>query len=626
MAARISHRGPDGSGEWANAEHRVGLAHRRLAIIDLSPRGRQPMTNEDGTIWLVFNGEIYNYQSLRKDLIAKGHQFTSDTDSEVLVHLYEELGEAMLDKLNGMFAFAIYDMRQRKLMLARGPAGIKPLYYAVHQGALYFSSEMKSLMAIPGLPRELNLDVLPEYLTFLWVGGEQTMMKSVHKLEPGNLLVWQDGTMTVRYWSSMRYDQDESMTYADASQLVHDELFATVRRYMVADVPLGAFLSGGIDSSCIVACMRHSYPGRPIKSYVIRSSVAENHSDDLSEDYPHAVDVANHLAIDLKVIDAHPDMMTLLPKLVWHLDEPDADPAGILSYVICKAAREDGTTVLLSGTGGDEVFFGYRSHQAMDRYQKLRGMLGRVTSLLLGAGGALAASVLGAQSPPARRIEKFRNGLNASGLQRHIALVDWASPESRQAVYATSALKGRPDPRMHVPEFLERYARAFQGTGAINLHSHLLIQTFLSAHNFLYTDKASMAVGLEVRVPFMDLELLKLCARIPERHKLQPGRTKPLLRSAMGQYLPSSVFTRKKTGFGVPLRHWISNSLRPMVRHVLSPDRIRARGLFDPVAVARMIAEHDRKVADHAYLIYAILCLELWMQTFIDEPGLIVTI
>jgi asparagine synthase (glutamine-hydrolysing) len=310
-------------------------------------------------------------------------------------------------------------------------------------------------------------------------------------------------------------------------------------------------------------------------------------------------------------------MTSLLPKLVWHLDEPDADPAAILSYLICQAARENGTTVLLSGTGGDEIFFGYRSHQAYRAYERFSA----VPRWLLGplVRGCAAARSLGwgAQDPVVRRLRKFARGLGADGLQRHLAVVDWSSPQTRLRLM-------RPDlwnePAADAPDSMQSYYSAFRGRGELNRHSHMLLQTFLASHNFLYSDKSSMAFSVEVRVPFMDLELMRLCASIPETYQLQSNQTKHLLKKAMAPYLPPEICHRGKTGFMAPLRSWISRDLSEMVGDLLSPARVRDRGMFEPAVVQEIIDDNRNNRADHAYLIYALLNLEIWQQSFIDAP------
>ena len=619
MCDAMMHRGPDDHGQWSDPAGQVGLGHRRLSIIDLSPAGHQPMSNEDGSVWITYNGELYDFQQHRERLEGKGHIFRSRSDTEVLVHLYEEKGEGFLDDLNGIFAMGIWDARRGHLLLARDHAGVKPLYYWQDGRRLFFASEIKALLRVPGLPREMNHEAIPQYLTFLWVPGEQTMLRAIRKVQPGHCLVWKDGRVRTRRWFSLPYEPDESVSKGEWVERVHDTFMRTTRRQMVSDVPLGAFLSGGCDSSSIVACMRHSFPEREIACYTARIAPEDMKREQFVDDFPYARRVADILGVKLKSFVFESRMVQQLPKMVYHLDEPDADPAVFPSYLISKSAREDGTTVLLSGTGGDEVFFGYRSHQAYRQYELLRWVPRWLLASMLLAGGAVSSALLGAQSAASRRIRKFRRGYVTQGLARHLEIVDWSDPLTRRRLYGPALAAGGGSGG--APECMKRYYEAFVGRGELNRHSEMLIQTFLGAHNFLYTDKSSMATAVEVRVPFMDVELMKLCARIPERYKLRGNVTKWVLKKAMERYLPADILYRSKTGFGAPLRKWIAEDLGPMIRELLSPRRVSQRGLFEPQAVHQVVQDCQANRADHAYLIYALLSLEIWQQTFIDRPG-----
>ncbi len=625
MCAAMSHRGPDDQGVWHDEPARVGLGQRRLSIIDLSPAGHQPMTNEDGSVWITFNGEIYNFQELREDLLQRGHVFRSRTDTEVLVHLYEEHGHDMLHLLNGMFALGLWDAKKRELLVAKDHVGIKPMYYWQNGGALYFSSEIKSLLRVPGIPREIDPHALEDFLTFLWVPGEHTMLREIKKLEPGHRLIWRDGQVTTERWFNLAYEPEESVSEASWIEQVRETFLRTTERQMVSDVPLGAFLSGGADSSGIVACMRKAFPDREIRCYTARIPDEDMTLDQFADDYPFAVMVAKRLGVTLKSVDVRPEMADLLPMMVYHLDEPDADPAIFPSYLISKLARDDGTTVLLSGTGGDEVFFGYRSHQSQRLYSRLDWIPRMAAGPALGVAQSITSAMLGASKAVPRRIRKFRRAWLEDGLSRSIALADWSSGDVRERLLSAdwrgaNGELGRPCPAMR------RYFDGFRGSGALNRHSHMLIQGFLGAHNFLYTDKTSMAASLEVRVPFMDLELMRLAARIPERYKLQGSVTKSVFKKAMEPMLGRDILYRSKTGFGAPLRKWIAKDFGPMIGDLLGGERVRARGLFDPNEVQRVLRENASGQADHAYLIYALLTLEIWQQTFIDRPGERVTL
>ena len=582
------------------------------------------MSNAQGTIWITYNGELYNYPEHRERLMSKGYEFRNQTDTEVVIALYETMGLDFLNELNGIFAFALWDSTKRRLLLVRDHAGVKPLYYRQDGRKLYFASEIKALLKVPGAPRELHTPSLPDYLTFLWVPGENTLLAGVKKLEPGHYAIWQDGRFETRRWFELEYEPDESLSESEWTEAVHDTFMRTTKRQMVSDVPLGAFLSGGLDSSSIVACMRNVFPDREINAYTVRFERGAMAKEQGVDDYPYARRVAKELGVRLKSVMLRPDVITLLPKLVYHLDEPDADPAVFPSYLIAKLAREDGTTVLLSGTGGDEVFFGYRSHQAYRLYERFAWMSRFPMSSMISTGVRLSGALLGPQNRYARRIAKFRRGLMQRGLERHLEVSDWSSHAVREGLFDDAIYYS-----MHSwdsSDCMRRYYDDFRGSGELNLHSHLLIQTFLAAHNFLYTDKSSMAVGLETRVPFMDVELMRLSARIPERYKLKGNVTKSVLKNAMGRYLPRELIHRKKAGFGAPLRSWIQDDLNEVIQYYLGPAQVKSRGIFKSDQVQRILKENATGSRDHAYLIYALINLELWMQSFLDEPGVEITL
>jgi asparagine synthase (glutamine-hydrolysing) len=561
MCDVLAHRGPDDFGFWSDEESGVGLGHRRLSIIDLSPAGHQPMANRDGSVWLSYNGEIYNFPEHRERLVEAGYPFRSQSDTEVLLALYEERGLDCLQELNGIFAFALWDSRRRRMLLARDHAGVKPLYYWRDGSRLYFASEIKALLTLPEIPRRLRNQSVADYLTFLWVPGEHTMLADIKKVEPGCYLTWEDGEVHTRPWFHLAYEPNESLQEQAWVELVHDTFMRTTRRQMVSDVPLGAFLSGGLDSSSIVACMREAYPTRDINTYTVRFGAGSDMAKEQgADDYPFAVQVAEKLGVTLKCVDLEPSVIQLLPK----------DPAVFPSYLISRLAREDGTTVLLSGTGGDEVFFGYRSHQAYRAYERFSRFLRFPVRPAVSAGLRVANSFLGAQNLLTRRLSRFRRGLTHPGLERHLALADWSSSEIRRTILNPELAE---DLNVSAgPGCLQKYFDTFEGTGELNMHSHLLNQTFLAAHNFLYTDKSSMAVSLEARVPFMDVELMRLAATIPERFKLNGTTTKYVLKRVMERYLPHDLIHRAKTGFGVPLRQWISGELRPTIGDLLSTE------------------------------------------------------
>lgn len=625
MCRAMGHRGPDDEGFWHNEACGVGLGHRRLSIIDVSQAGHQPMVSTDGHTIIAYNGEVYNFPELRQELEREGRAFHSRTDTEVILQLYERDGLACLQRLNGMFAFAIWDGRTKRLLLARDHAGVKPLYYWQTNGAIYFASELKALLKIPGVPRTINHAAIVDYLTFLWVPGAETMLAGIRKLEPGHYLTWDGGRVTIAPWFSLTYDPDPNISLADATDAVRSAMTRAVHRQMVSDVPLGAFLSGGLDSSAIAAAMRAAFPDREITAYTAVFPPGEIAEEQGVDDLPYAERVARHLGLTLSRVEIRPNVIELLPLMIYHLDEPDSDPAIFPSYLIANRARDDGIKVLLSGTGGDEVFFGYRSHVALGLYQRLDYLPRWPTTGAMAAASRGANGFLGHTHILSRRIRKFVRGFTAaSGVPRHMALVDWSEPQVRERLLLHR--DARQAMQSDASAYIEQYSTAFRGCGHLNHHSHILIQTFLAAHNFLYTDRTSMAASIEVRVPFMDLELMQLAARLPENFKQRGKVSKLVLKKAMESRLPEEVIYRSKVGFGAPLRRWLRDDLNGVIRDTLSADKIRERGLFDLSQVEAILRSNDNQTADHAYLIYALINFELWAQTFVDRPGEPVTL
>jgi len=624
MCASMIHRGPDDSGTWFDVEKKIGLGHRRLSILDLTSAGHQPMGSVDGKIWLSYNGEIYDCVKHRSDLIKRGYNFRGNSDTEVLLYLYEVYGDDFLKRINGMFSLAIWDSRRERLLLARDHAGVKPLYYWRSGERLFFSSELKSLLQVPEIPRELNKETLGTYLTLLWVPGNTTMLKGIEKLEPGHMLVWERGEIKISQWFTIDYSPENGVAEAEWIERVESEFMAVIERQMVSDVKVGAFLSGGLDSSAIVAAMRNLNPDSKISCYTTAYDSNDLKREGIIDDLPYAKKVAKSLGVDLNLVEMTPKVVELLPKMVFQMEEPDADPSAILTYLIAKLAHEDGTKVLMSGTGGDEVLFGYRSHQAYRRFQQLDFLPKYMGSLSLNLMTTVGNILQGAQGSIARRARKFRKGFLSDGVNRHLALVDWSNRNIRRSILLDKNLVDVAN--NHALKVISKYYDNFVGQGDINRHSHVLVQTFLAAHNFLYTDKCAMSSSVEVRVPYMDVEFMKLCASIPENIKLKGNITKFVLKKSMEKYLPKDVLYRPKTGFAPPIREWIITGLSSLIDELLSEKQIIKRGLFDYKEVAILINENRNNVADHGYLIYALLSLEIWCQTFLDRPAVEVEI
>ena len=647
MNRRIAHRGPDDDDILLLEQRgrRVGLAHRRLSIIDLSSAAHEPMGVRCGECgidsardrasgrWLVYNGEIYNYRELRAGLEARGHVFHSKSDTEVLLHLYADEGTAMLRRLNGMFAFALYDgaghrsdprMPPGAMLLARDHFGVKPLYYAETDRGVLFASELKAILAASDVSRELDLIALHEYIAYLWSPAPRTPLRGVRKLMPGEAMIVDDGRIADRFtFYDLPYGQPAwTGSEEDAVRSVRETFEQAVERQLVADVPVGAFLSGGLDSSSIVAMMRRRRPDVTIPCYSI--GFGSSASDPgAPSDLPYARRVAASLNVDLRVIELDYSMIDQLERMIYHLDEPQGDPAPINSLLIADHARRDGVKVLMSGTGGDDLFSGYRRHVAL-RYERmwswlppavLRRVAGMSRAVSAGRGprGLMGRSFL-------RRVAKASSYLDFPDDRRIASYFFWSVEELRRGLYSPEFARATEDFDTASP-LLDSLSRIPAEKDPLNRMLYLEGKHFLADHNLNYTDKTTMAAGVESRVPFLDPDLVALAARIPSAWK-QRGRVgKAIFKTAMEPYLPHDVIYRPKTGFGAPIRRWMSVELRPLLDEVLSADSLRRRGLFDPVAVKNLIEADAAGRVDGAYTLFALLCIETWCRLFLDDAA-----
>jgi asparagine synthase (glutamine-hydrolysing) len=626
MTAVQAHRGPDDSGIWSRRfpdGTYVGLGSRRLAIIDLSPSGHMPMCNEDRAVWITYNGEIYNFHDLRRELEDRGHRFASDTDTEVVLHLYEEEGEECVKRLSGMFAFAICDLRSGmpQVFLARDHFGVKPFYY-FHQGdQLAFASEIKALFEIPGVEAELDPESLHQYLTFLWVPEPRTMFRNIHKLPAGHCATFRDRRLSIKqYWdltfpdANAAYPRSEDELAAE----IRDRFRRSVQQQMVSDVPVGAFLSAGLDSSSIVAMMAAA-SGKSVKTYTITFPGKYRTGENTLDDPDVATRLAQQVGCDNQRIVVEPNVADLLPKITWHMDEPTADPAIITAYLVCREARKS-STVLLSGVGGDELFAGYRKYAAhywAEAFQHiprtLRGVLQTtIQGLPSMRGTALKGTV--------RLLKKMIRSASLPATDRFIMNCTYLSSEQQSSLYALdfqAELRGLNPCGSHKAAF-QRVANA----DFLNQMLYLDAKIFMPSLNLTYNDKMSMASSVEVRVPFLDRELAEFVAwNVPPRIKvkglLRPS-TKYIFRKAMNDVLPNEVLRQPKASFAAPIDYWLTNELREMADDLLSESRLRKRGLFRPHAVRRFVNEHRSGAQDWSMQIWQFLTLELWMQTFLD--------
>ena len=616
MTELLAHRGPDGEGiclfPSVDGSVPVALGHRRLSILDPGPRGAQPMSTANRRYWITYNGEIYNFRELRRDLQRDGARFETQCDTEVVLAMYERYGPAMLARLNGIFALAIWDRERGEVFLARDRLGVKPLYYALNQGVLYFASEVKALL--PALPRpQLRRDAVATYLTFLWVPDPDTLFDGIFKIPPGHYATFSDrqSLQVTRYWDmSFAPERRSEATFAaDVRQTVA----RAVRRQMVSDVPLGSFLSGGIDSSAIVAEM--SRATAQVTTFTAGASKADLRHEFVPDDVRYARQVAERYAVDYHEQILEADVVELLPKLVWHMDEPVADPAAITTYLICSAARER-LTVVLSGVGGDEIFAGYPRHLAarLGRMLNLfpRPVLRQSQRLIE---GHVTLGRPGRLRGPRRNLMKLARGLDASAWDRYLTYCSYYRPAELSALLAHDTPLG--DPFRRHRDYLERV----RDEHWLNQLLYLDIKTFLPCLNLTYTDKMSMAASTEVRVPLLDDELVELSGRIPPELKLRRLTRKYVFKRSMEGVLPGNIINRPKAGFGAPLRSWLAGDLAPMLDDVLSPHAVRQRGLFDPAEVRRLVAAMRSGQEDNALRLWALLTLELWQQAFVDRPS-----
>ncbi len=618
MNAAQAHRGPDGEGIelFAASGDRppAALGHRRLSIIDPTPRGAQPMSYAGGRYWITYNGELYNFKALRSELERDGFKFASDCDTEVLLAMYARDGERMLERLNGIFTFAIWDAERGDLFFARDRLGVKPLYYATHHGGFYFASEVKALLqALPGV--SLRHDKLPEYLAFLWVPDPDTLFDGVFKLPPGHCGRYdRDGLKLWQYWD-VSFDVDASRSEDEWIEETRETVQAAIRRQMVSDVPLGAFLSGGLDSGAVTATMREAVG--EVTTYTVGFSPEDLAHEIVPDDLRYARKLGAELGVDYHEQILKPDIVDLLPKLIWHLDEPVADPAAITTYLICSAARER-LTVILSGMGGDEVFAGYPRHLAaqLTRGADLVPSAWRA-SLRQALDGRLTMGKPGRLRGPRRNLMKLMRGIDLGPVDRYLAYSSYYRRDELPSVFSPelrSELSGN-DP------FLQhsRYAGAVSDQNWLNQLLYVDMKTFLPCLNLTYTDKMSMASSTEVRVPLLDDEVVRMADRIPPGLKLKRTKRKYVLKRAMEGVLPHDVIWRPKAGFGAPLRAWIGGDLRALVDDCLGHDVIRERGLFEPATVDRLVRDNDAGTADNTLRIWALLVLELWQRSFVGS-------
>jgi len=603
MGRVIVHRGPDDEGYHVDGPSAIGM--RRLSIIDLSG-GHQPLSNADGTLWLVCNGEIYNFRELRRELGALGHRFKTASDSEVILHSYAQYGDEFIHRLNGMFGFALWDARRRRLIVARDRLGIKPIYLYRDACRIAFASEAKALLTLPRISVEIDPAALHSYLNLGYVAAPLSIFRGIGKLPPAGMLVVEGGRVEERRYWRVSGAMDRETTEGEWVERIRARLDESVRMQMVSDVPIGAFLSGGIDSSTVVGLMT-AHSDQPIRTYAI--GFKGTAADDYYNELPYARRVADLFRTEHHEIVVRPDVVALLPHLLWHMDEPLSDTAFITTYLVSQFARRD-VTVILSGVGGDELFGGYRRYLGnyyQTSFDRLPGWAQRVAF-------AVGKRLPSDRHSPLLNLSRLAKGfLETAGLpfeERYRSYVQVFPVQEAQRLL----LLNSPAP----PDMIEAAFRHAGGGDSLNRMLAVDAETMLPDDLLMLTDKMSMATSLECRVPLLDHELVELAARMPEEMKIRGGRLKHVLKKAVFDLLPRETLERKKRGFGTPMGAWLKKELAPLVRRLLSETAIKGRGLFHYPAVQELVASHEANRIDGTDRLLTLINLEIWSRLYLD--------
>jgi asparagine synthase (glutamine-hydrolysing) len=602
MCQVIRHRGPDDQGVLV--EDGVALGMRRLSIIDLAG-GHQPMSGEDGSVNIVFNGEIYNYRELQTELESFGHSFQTSSDTEAIVHAYEEYGNACVNKLRGMFAFAVWDRRSRSLFIARDRVGKKPLYYTVTgQQTLVFGSELKSLLQHPEVGRDLNLEALDAYFTLGYVPDPLTIFRDVHKLPPGHHLVFENGQVNVEQYWDFNFETDGSLQEEDCISELRRLLDESVKLRLVADVPLGAFLSGGVDSSTIVGLMA-GHMSQPVKTFSIGF-----HEDSYNE-LKYARLTAEKFGTDHHEFFVTPDICEIVDELVWHFDEPFADSSAIPTFMVSKLAR-DHVTVVLSGDGGDELFAGYTRYVI----DKKRDYFSRVPAFV--RKGLLHP--LSEHLPHNARGRNFIHNVALDPIDRYLDSMSIFSRLNKRLLYA-GAMQRFVQRDGEVAKHFRDYAANVRTGNQTDKLLYIDSKTYLPGDILTKVDRMSMAASLEARVPLLDHKLIEFVSRVPASFKLRGHETKYLLKKAVADIVPEAILNRPKQGFGVPMQEWINRQLRSRIRDTLDSSISKQRGYINPGYTQTLLEEHERGRRDHSMALWALFMLELWHRRYVDGAG-----
>lgn len=604
------HRGPDAAGVWADAH--CALGHRRLAIIDLSEAGRQPMANEDGNLQITFNGEIYNYQALRAELETLGYRFRTRTDTETILHAYEQWGVDCLKKLRGMFAFALWDRRQRRLFVARDRVGKKPLFYAQIGPRFFFASELQGLLANPAVPREVLPEALDAYLSYGYVPAPHTGFRHIFKLPPAHFLTLDlnaaaPAPKVERYWS-LSYEPKLKLSEAEVCAALREKLTEAVRLRMISDVPIGAFLSGGIDSSIVVGLMAQQST-QPVKTFSIGFKEAAYN------ELEHARRIANLWQTEHHEFIVEADALSVLPKLVRHYGEPYADSSCLPTFYVAQMTRQH-VTVALNGDGGDESFAGYERYLGNRLAERLRHVPGAV----------LATQALGRLLPDSidpknrlRNLRRFVSVVSQPMPQRYANWLTYFTEEDKQALYSgdfAAGLNGHAR-GVWLPEIIESFCRQHPALDVVDAAMSADVQTYLPFDLLVKVDIATMTSSLEARSPLLDQEVMEFAAQLPAAMKLRGRNLKHLLKTAFTDLLPPANVNRRKAGFGVPVGEWFRGPLRELLEDALLARQARTRGYFDAGQLRQLVNDHVEGRAEHSFKLWNLLMLELWHREFL---------
>lgn len=607
MNAVLRHRGPDDEGVWTCGP--VGLGHCRLSIIDPSPTGHQPMSNEDGTIWITYNGEIYNHLELRVGLKQRGHRYRGTSDTESILHLYEEHGRDCVKYLRGMFAFAIWDEHHHRLLLARDRFGQKPLLYAETANGLAFASEIKALLQDPAVSRDVDEVALHHYLTYGYIPAPMTAFRQIRKLPPASTFLWEDGHVTIECYWTLRYIPKLKIGEEEAAEQLLALLREATRMRLMSEVPLGAFLSGGIDSSSIVALMAEAM-NEPVKTFSI------GFDDQSFNELHYARQIAERYATDHHEFTVAPDALAVLPELVWAYGEPYADSSALPSYYVAKMASQY-VTVALNGDGGDEAFAGYERYMASqlaDHYERLPAWLRN--RLIARVAHRLPESTR--RKAPLRRFKHFVLAMDVTPERRYAHWLTLVDNRTKDNLYTANFRARMTD--IDSLTLLEQAFAAADGVEFLDRAQFSDVTTCLPDDLLVKMDIATAIHSLEGRSPFLDHHLAEFAARLPASYKLRRWTGKYILKRALRDHLPRSILHRDKQGFALPIGRWFRHDLRQVVYDVLLDPRTLARDIFDSRAVHTMLDEHVSGRINHRHRIWELLVLELWFRTYIDRP------